>query len=196
MEDPMSRRRFWRDTRGAEVAELAAVLPLLFMVLLTIFWFARAFNIHAAVTRAAQEGAKIAAASSCATCAPQSIAAQNSAIDASVTDTLRAAGLDPANVSPYPVALPTFCTSNAWAGGGCTTTTGQVRVCRGVLLNPGATGNAQECGAMVGFQYPYRFNVPTVDVNAPFIQSEVYDLGMKAAVQNRVEYLCWQSSGC
>ena len=192
----MNRRRLWWDTRGTGIAELAAVLPLLFMVLLIIFWFARAFNIHAAVTRAAQEGAKIAVASSCATCAAQTIAAQNTAIDTSVNDTLRAAGLNPANVTPYPTTLPAFCTSNAWAGGGCTTTAGQVQVCRGVLLNPGAAGNAQECGVIVGFQYPYSFNIPTVDANPPFLHSQLYDLGMKAEVQNRVDYLCWQSSGC
>src|ERR1700729_4302091 len=46
------------ETRGAEIAEAAAVLPLMFMVLLGIFWFGQAFSIYVAITRAAQEGAR------------------------------------------------------------------------------------------------------------------------------------------
>jgi len=194
MEGTMT-RRLWRETTGAEIAELAAVLPLLFMVLMSIFWFSRAFNIHAVVTRAAQEGSKIAAASPCATCA-QSLGAQNAAIDAAVADTLHAAGLDPARVTAYPAADPAFCTANVWAGGKCTTTAGQVKVCRGVLLNLGAIGNAQECGVLVGFQYPYQFSIPTADPTPPFVHAQQYDLGLKTQVQNRVEYLCWQGAGC
>ena len=32
------------DTRGSEIAEAAAVLPVMFMVLLGIFWFGQAFR--------------------------------------------------------------------------------------------------------------------------------------------------------
>ncbi len=56
------------ETRGAEVAEFAAVLPILMMLLLGIISFARAYNVYTTITYAAQEGARIAAASSCATC--------------------------------------------------------------------------------------------------------------------------------
>ena len=51
-------RRLARETRGAEIAEAAAVLPLMFMMLLGIFWFGQAFSIYGAITRAAQEGAR------------------------------------------------------------------------------------------------------------------------------------------
>ena len=51
-------REIIRETRGAEIAEAAAVLPLMFMILLGIFWFGQAFSIYGAITRAAQEGAR------------------------------------------------------------------------------------------------------------------------------------------
>src|SRR5258707_581827 len=57
-----------RRTDGAEIAEAALVLPLLFMFLLGIVWFGRAFQIYATITQAAQQGAVMAARASCATC--------------------------------------------------------------------------------------------------------------------------------
>ncbi len=57
-----------RETSGAEIAEAAVVLPLLFMLLFGIMWFARAFNIYTTINRAAREGALAAAAHNCATC--------------------------------------------------------------------------------------------------------------------------------
>ncbi|PYQ39730.1 MAG: hypothetical protein DMG99_15550, partial [Acidobacteria bacterium] len=47
-------RRLALDTRATEIAEAAAVLPLMFMMLLGIFWFGQAFSIYGAITRAAQ----------------------------------------------------------------------------------------------------------------------------------------------
>ena len=61
-------RKLGSETVGAEIAEAAAVLPLMFMILLGIFWFGQAFSIYGAITRAAQEGARAGAAPSCATC--------------------------------------------------------------------------------------------------------------------------------
>ena len=60
--------RLLRDASGAEIAEAAVVLPLLFMLLFGIMWFARAFNIYTTVNRAARQGALAAAANNCATC--------------------------------------------------------------------------------------------------------------------------------
>ena len=37
-------RKLVRETRAAEIAEAAAVLPLMFMILLGIFWFGQAFS--------------------------------------------------------------------------------------------------------------------------------------------------------
>ena len=55
-------RRLAVETRATEIAEAAAVLPLMFMILLGIFWFGQAFSIYGAITRAAQEGARAGAA--------------------------------------------------------------------------------------------------------------------------------------
>jgi len=64
--------KFWkhtaRDTSGAEIAEAAIVLPLVFMLMLGIYWFGRAYNIYATVTHAAREGARAATAPACALC--------------------------------------------------------------------------------------------------------------------------------
>jgi len=51
-----------RDTRGAEIAETAMVLPLVFMMLMAIFWFGQAFRIYGTITHAAREGARAAVA--------------------------------------------------------------------------------------------------------------------------------------
>ena len=70
-------RRVAVETRGAEIAEAAAVLPLMFMILLGIFWFGQAFSIYGAITRAAQEGARAGAAPYCATCSGANSATTN-----------------------------------------------------------------------------------------------------------------------
>ena len=44
-----------RDS-GQEIAEAALVVPILFLILLAIFWFGRAFNIASTIERAAKHG--------------------------------------------------------------------------------------------------------------------------------------------
>src|SRR6266568_5521060 len=70
-------RRLANERRGAEIAEAAAVLPLMFMMLLGIFWFGQAFSIYGAITRAAQEGARAGAVQECATCTATTTSATN-----------------------------------------------------------------------------------------------------------------------
>ena len=57
-----------RSTQGAEIAEAALVLPVVFVFLLGIVWFGRAFNIYSTIQQAAQQGAIAAARPSCAVC--------------------------------------------------------------------------------------------------------------------------------
>ena len=61
-------RRLARDTRGTEIAEAAVVLPMLFMILMAIFWFGQAFRIYGTLTQATRAGARAAVAPVCATC--------------------------------------------------------------------------------------------------------------------------------
>src|SRR5271154_1522259 len=70
-------RRLAAETRGAEIAEAAAVLPLMFMMLLGIFWFGQAFSIYGAITLAAQEGARAGSFPSYATCSTTSPSCTN-----------------------------------------------------------------------------------------------------------------------
>src|SRR5260370_8971396 len=53
---------------GAELVEMAFVLPLLLTLLIGVFWAARAYNIYETITRAAREGARVAVAPSCSAC--------------------------------------------------------------------------------------------------------------------------------
>src|SRR5271165_6749093 len=96
--------RLARETRAAEIAEAAAVLPLMFMTLLGIFWFGQAFSIYGTITRAAQEGARAAAAPSCTTCVSANSA--NNAF-ATMQNTLSTVKIDPTKAQPQPpVPIP------------------------------------------------------------------------------------------
>src|ERR1700693_4960277 len=72
---PLFRLRFrprsglLRQDRGAEVAEAAVILPVLFLLLFSIYWFGRGFNVYGTINHAAREGARAAAVEACATCA-------------------------------------------------------------------------------------------------------------------------------
>lgn len=172
-------RRFLFETGGAEIAETAAVLPVLFTVLLAIFYFGRAYNIYGTINQAAMQGARAAVAPSCATCGNTPPNAAQIATTY-VAPTLQASKLDPTQVQPL---VRTAC---ACGSVGCGTTvacdpagvgaTPSICVQQNVVLNTTA-GARQECGTSVAFQYPYNFNLP---FNAFSVQ-------MKAAAQMRAE---------
>lgn len=160
--DPVRRtlRRLARETRAAEIAEAAAVLPLMFMMLLGIFWFGQAFSIYGAITRAAQDGARAAAAPTCSTCNTGTAAATNAV--SAVNSDLLASKLDPTKMQ-VPSSPPSFtaCTggSNSCAGG--------LNICvQGpVQLSQTATGGTGVCGISVSFQYPFQFWLPFTSLN-------------------------------
>jgi hypothetical protein len=152
-------RRLAAETRGAEIAEAAAVLPLMFMMLLGIFWFGQAFSIYGAITRAAQEGARAGSFPYCATCVGSNnlTAYATNAVNAT-NNALLASNLNPA-LAQLP-AIPTFnyCVSNLGTSGGCgpsSTICVQTPV---QLASPGPTvGGSGICGTAVTFQYPFQF---------------------------------------
>lgn len=103
-------RRLAKGERGSELFEVALVLPLLFMLLIGIVWLGRAYSIYQAVGRAAREGARAAAAPTCATCGN---AAGGQAVAEGVADeVLTAASLDPANASVSLTPIPTVDSSD------------------------------------------------------------------------------------
>src|SRR5438552_7908645 len=121
-------RKIATDCRGQEIAEAALVLPLVFMLLLGIVWFGRAFNIYATLNRAAREGALAAASPTCATCG-NNFAQNTTDIQSVVDSTLRAAHLDPGQVQNFTLT-------------------------QDVALNPGS--NPVEYVSVVSLSYPWN----------------------------------------
>lgn len=177
--------RIASENDGAEIAEAAAVLPIMFMVIVGIFWFGQAFSIYGTITRAAQEGARAGAVPYCTTCAVGNTGTTN-AYNA-VVSSLQAAKLDVLNARqpPSPATL-NACSYNGNPGGGavtCPSTPSQVCVRTEVQLAsttgapPGATN---VCGVSVEFQYPFQFWLPFTSLNKQRIW-------MTAAAQVRME---------
>lgn len=111
--------------------EAAAIVTLLFTLLIGIFWIARAYNVSQTITRAAREGARFAALPTCASCG--NAYPTNAQVQAVVDASLQASALDPNQVSGFSIT-------------------------RGVVLNPGS--NPQATGVVVTFGYPYQFVLP------------------------------------
>jgi len=155
-------RRLAVETRGAEIAEAAAVLPLMFMILLGIFWFGQAFSIYGTITRAAQDGARAGAAPYCTTCTPGSNSQNQNAFNA-VQASMAAAKLDPANAQ-YPSAAPGFKDCTLQSTVLCDSSISNVCVQNQVQLssNPSLGG---VCGVSVSFQYPFQFWLPFTPLN-------------------------------
>jgi Flp pilus assembly protein TadG len=152
-------RRLASETRGAEIAEAAAVLPLMFMMLLGIFWFGQAFSIYGAITRAAQEGARAGAFPYCATCAGTNTLGQYATnADTAIQNALTASKLDPTQARP-PLIPPTFnsCNQNMAT---CAPSINYCVQAPVVLTSPGPTGAAGVCGISVTFRYPFQFWLP------------------------------------
>lgn len=170
-------RKVAGDARGAEIAEAAIVLPLVFMLLLGIYWFGRAYNIYATITHAAREGARAATASTCATCG--NTALLESQVAAQVAQALQASKLDPAQVTPLlPNPVLKDCTTGAPVIPACASSPAICFVAN-VRLNDPTTG-PPACGVSVSFQYPYQFYLPFTSLNGQLIQ-------LKADVQTTGE---------
>jgi len=163
-----------RTTDGAEIAEAALVLPLVFMFLLGIVWFGRAFNIYSTITQAAQQGAITAARSTCATC--NNTPATDTVVSNVVTSAMQSSSLDVTQIqttSPSPM----FCTNPP--GGACATKN-NITICRNIQLNPAAGVQPQQCGTLVSFQYPFKFYLPFTSLN-------MEQIVMTAQAQSRME---------
>jgi hypothetical protein len=182
-------RKLVAGTEASEIAEAAMVLPIMFMLLIGIFWLGRAFSIYSTITQAAREGARTAVTASCASCAAPGCAWSGSSYPCdttvvnSISSSLQAAKLDPTRiVAPSPALSPTFCANFAPAGA-CTTTS-NVTVCRGVKLNTGA--GAETCGAIVSFRYPMQMTLPLPYAPAG-LQSQLQNLNISTQVEMKAE---------
>jgi hypothetical protein len=131
-------RRLARETDATEIAEAAAVLPLMFMVLLGIFWFGQAFSIYGAITRAAQEGARAGAAVYCTTCNSGSSATTNATN--ALNNALTQSHLDSSKVQSLSVQVP-------------------------IQLASVGSGTGGVNGISVSFRYPFQFWFPFTSLN-------------------------------
>lgn len=157
-------RRLATETRGAEIAEAAAVLPLMFMILLGIFWFGQAFSIYGAITRAAQEGALAGSyAPNCSTCGVDSLTQRKANAISAAQAALTGSQLDLSLVQ-QPATPPSF---TACLGGtpSCdAAASGQFCIQAPVRLATDA-GSTGACGISVSFQYPFQFWLPFTSLN-------------------------------
>lgn len=161
--------KFWKKIAGetgAEIAEAAVVLPLVFMLILGIYWFGRAYNIYATITHAAREGARAATAQSCATCGNTPLTANQ--VATRVSQALQASKLDPAQVTPLlPSPALKACDTGAPIVPACGSTPA-ICFASNVRLNDPTTG-PPSCGVSVSFQYPYQFYLPFTSLNNQLI---------------------------
>ena len=177
-----------RDDRGDEILEAALVLPLVFMFLLGIVWFGRAFNINATITQAAQRGAVAAARPTCATCGNTFSSA--TAVATAVNSVMTASNLDTSQMTAPLLSGVQFCSYSAvsLANPGCSPVdngnSGKIMVCHQVLLNastnPSVSSLTQQCGTVVSFQYPFQFYLPFTSLN-------MQKITLTAQAQSRME---------
>jgi Flp pilus assembly protein TadG len=166
------------------------ILPLLFLILLAVFWFGQAFRIYGTVTHAAREGARAEVAPTCSTCAATS-STQN-AITA-INNAMTADHLDPTLIR-MPVAAPTLpaCTNlSACPAGGsnaCTAIPGS-NICfqQCVQLSSTANQGAGTCGVSISFsyQYPFAFKLPCWP--QPCTPLDLSQLSIPAQAEMRLE---------
>jgi Flp pilus assembly protein TadG len=152
---PYSHRKLRRvQICGAELVEMALVLPVLLSLLIGVFWAARAYNIYETITRAAREGARVAVAPSCSACGG-AVPAVGTVEDA-VLNSLTASSMDTTQIT-----IPAGCGGNLSS-----------KICyrRDVALN---AGPPSELGTVVGLTYPFSFRLPFVNVGAINITTKV-----------------------
>jgi len=177
---PPMPKRWTRDLLAAsvasQVAEAALVLPLVFMMLLGIYWFGRAFNIYATINHAAQQAARAGAAQTCATCGNGSVLSTQA--PTIITNLMNASHVDPTQIQAYAPAL-NFCSGNTTSN--CTGASSTIRTCNNVQITPAVSPGPPVCGVAVSFQYPYQFWLPFTSLN-------MQQITLKVNVQMKGEY--------
>lgn len=174
-----------RGTEAAEIAEAALVMPVVFIFLLGIIWFGRAFNIYSTITQAAQQGAIAAARPMCATCSapvtpwPGTNFPGDAAVSSTVVAIMQASSLDTSQIlGSASTGVPIFCAIPSTPPGACSTTSNNIKICREILLNQ--SPQIPVCGTTVSFQYPFQFYLPFTSLN-------LTQVVLSAQAQSRME---------
>ncbi len=191
-------RRVWHDCGAAEIAEAAFVLPLLFVFILGIFQFGRVYLVYSTMQRAAQEGARASAGSTCALCGTGNLQLpanqvasvivapifQNAHVDATLLTVPVTAPLRNSCVPPLPGVLVACDVAGALASP-------KICVQRNVVLNVSSggvpTSGTPVCGTSVSLVYPYSFSLPSVSTTPPYISRQSYALNLRAQAQVKGE---------
>jgi len=170
-------RQLLGRTDGSQVAEAAAVMPVMFLIFLGIFWFGRAYNIYATINHAAREGARAAAVGSCATCGNTPL--NGDQIGQVVANAMLASKLDPLRATPL---MPSYNHCDGTPASCQQPPSGYPQMCiyNSVVLNAPNSG-PPSCGVAISFQYPYQFYLPFSSLGGQAIQ-------LKAQVQMAGEY--------
>jgi TadE-like protein len=173
-------RRLARDTRGTELAEAAVVLPMLFMILMAIFWFGQAFRIYGTLTQATRAGARAAVAPVCATCAPAGTG-PGLVAQTAVQNAMAAAHLSTNQLvttgAGWTTPAPTLyqCRTSPLTPVACDPGVTSVCVQENVQLSfppPQAPAGMGECGTSVSvrYKYPFAFRIPYTNLDLGNIQ--------------------------
>ena len=154
---------------GAEIVEFAFVAPLLITLVLGIFWVGRAYNTYETITHAAREGARYAAAPTCATC-----------IGASLQPLCGLGTALPAGQNTFP--------DNASGDSGSQSSVQAVVACALAAdsLNPNLAtidvepktltddhDQPQEQGVSVKVTYPVSFPIPFINISSILLTTQV-----------------------
>lgn len=136
------RRRRWTAMTGSQLVEMGFILPILLSMLLGVIWMGRAYNIYETMTRAAREGARVAAANSCASCGNAAATVGN--VENAVMNSLTASNIDATKV------LVPACAGNL-----------STKICylRNFQLN-NAGDVPIELGVVVSLSYQIKFPIP------------------------------------
>lgn len=166
------------EAQGTQIAEAAVVMPIMFMLLLGIYWFGRALNTYETINHAAMEAARVAALGTCATCSNPLV--NTTVAGDAVQQALQAAALNPSSTAKIPGETLTACGSNPAPVCQDPSGSGGPSMCiyYNVALN---TAGPQSCGVYVSFQYPYQFYLPFTPLN-------LQQVHLRARVQYPGEY--------
>jgi Flp pilus assembly protein TadG len=172
---PSILRKLIRETCGVEIAETAAILPLLFMVLMAIYGFGQAYRIYGTLTHAARVGARAAVAPACSTCAATT-SAQNA--QTAIQTELKNAHLDKKQlVSTASWTPPALCDCSSVSPlcktpVSCDSSVTNVCVQANVRLSYTSQGGMGTCGTSVSmrYQFPYHFGIPGTSLDLGNLQ--------------------------
>jgi len=156
--------------RGAEIVEFAFVAPLLITLVLGIFWVGRALNTYQTITRAAREGARYAAAPTCATCVGatlQPLCGMGTAISAGQNAFPAESGGD-SDSTPVRDVVNCVLTSDSLDPHLATVTVQPQTLTQDTDQPPN-----QEQGVSVSVSYPVSFPIPFVQISPITLTTKV-----------------------